>query len=109
MKILKVKKVYIFFSATVAFMLHLPFAFSGIKSFSYKKFPFTTNSSSKFSTDNKFSSSNIYDSLKLNICGLSEHAFNYAIKGYEYLCSSWVAPRASAPRPKRMRAFFVFF
>ena len=85
MKILKVKKVYIFFSATVAFMLHLPFAFSGIKSFSYKKFPFSTSSSSKISLNNKFSSSNIYDSLKLNICGLSEHAFNYAVKGYEYL------------------------
>ena len=85
MKILKVKKVYVFFTVTVAFMLHLPFAFSGIKTFSYSNSPLTTNSSSASTNDNISASSKMYDSLKLNLSGLSEQAFRYAIKGYEYL------------------------
>ena len=85
MKILKVKKVYVFFSAIVAFMLHLPFAFSSTKSFSFKKTIPTTDSSSAVLATNIFTTSKIYDSLKLNICGLSEQAFGYALKGYEYL------------------------
>ena len=85
MKILKVKKVYVFFSAIVAFMLHLPFAFSSTKSFSYKKIITVADTSAAIKNDNIFSCTKMYDSLKLNICGLSEQAFGYALKGYEYL------------------------
>ena len=66
-------------------MLHLPFAFSSTKSFSFKKTIPTTDSSSAVLASNIFTTSKIYDSLKLNICGLSEQAFGYALKGYEYL------------------------
>ncbi|MCY7293151.1 MAG: murein L,D-transpeptidase catalytic domain family protein [Ferruginibacter sp.] len=85
MKILKLKKGYVFFSAIIAFMLHLPFAFSGTKSFSYKTNIPTSDSSVAASPTTILTSSKIYDSLKLNICGLSEQAFGYAFKGYEYL------------------------
>ncbi len=84
MKKFRSKNVYLFFSALVAFMVHLPFAFSGTRAH------FTNNNfRSSIVTpviNKKESSLNIiYDSLKLNLCGLSEHAFNYAIKGFEYL------------------------
>ena len=80
MKLLKINKVYLSFCAIVGFMLHLPFAFSGTKAFSYNATivdkPTTTNASSSLK---------VYDSLKLNLSGLSPQAFSCAIKGYEYL------------------------
>lgn len=83
MKILKVNKIYLSFLAIVAFMLHLPIAFSGTKVFS--KEVTNLNPSNKTVSNNSFSTAKIYDSLKLNISGLSEQAFTYAFKGYEYL------------------------
>ena len=83
MKILRVNKVYLSFFAIVGFMLHLPFAFSGTKKFTYS--PATVNISSTDNTFNTASSLKIYDSLKLNLSGLSVQAFSFAIKGYEYL------------------------
>lgn len=62
-------------------MLHLPFAFSGTKVFSFN--PAVSNETKTTSTS--FSSAKIYDSLKLNLSGLSQQAFTCAIKGYEYL------------------------
>lgn len=84
MKKFRFKKVYIFFSAVLAFMLHLPFAFSGVKGFSTinKK---NVSKETAVSNNRSFAFSKVYDSLKLNVSGLSEHAFSYAIKGYEYL------------------------
>ena len=84
MKIVKVNKVRLAFFALVACMLHLPFAFSGTKVFSISK-KNTTNST--LLSGNAVSSAKMYDSLKLNISGLSEQAFSYAVKGYEYLKS----------------------
>lgn len=83
MKKFRFKKVYLFFSAVFAFMLHLPFAFSGTKLFSkhINKPAATVNAESS----NSSSLYKVYDSLKLNVCGLSEHAFDYAVKGFEYL------------------------
>ncbi len=75
---------YLFFAAVLAFMVHLPFAFSGTQSNSLNKKVFNDNNNLK--DDKKASALNvIYDSLKLNVCGLSEHAFNCAVKGFEYL------------------------
>jgi hypothetical protein len=83
MKIIRVKKVYLFFCAVAAFMIHLPFAFSGNRHFSVKA---KTNSTNKeVSTSAIFSTAKMYDSLKLNFSGLSEQAFSYAGKGYDYL------------------------
>lgn len=81
MKKFRVKKLYVFLSAIVAFLLHLPFAFANNKVFSYKPAPkpaVVTDNSSSYLTK-------IYDSLKLNVQGLSQHAFDCAVKGYEYL------------------------
>jgi hypothetical protein len=80
MKILKVNKIYLSFCALIGFMLHLPFAFSGTKLFAYK-----TVIANLPTTNNASSSLKVYDSLKLNLSGLSEQAFSCAIKGYEYL------------------------
>ena len=81
MQILKVNKVYLSFFAIVGFMLHLPFAFSSTKIFSFNKIPPVLPTIS----GNNSSSYKIYDSLKLNLSGLSQQAFTSAIKGYEYL------------------------
>ena len=83
MKKFRFKKVYLFFSAVFAFMLHLPFAFSGTKLFSKNENkPVATINNER---ENSSALYKVYDSLKLNVCGLSEHAFNYAVKGFEYL------------------------
>ena len=83
MKLIKVNKFYLTFFGIVAFMLHLPFAFSNTKLFSLKDK--TIIKPVALLSTNSFSSAKIYDSLKLNISGLSEQAFNCAVKGYEYL------------------------
>ena len=85
MKIVKINKVQLVFFAIVAFMLHLPFAFSGTKNFSLNTLP--SNNAFSYNLINKVSSTKIYDSLKLNMAGLSEQAFSYGVKGYEYLKS----------------------
>jgi hypothetical protein len=83
MKKFRSKKVYLFFSAVLASMIHLPFAFSGTKAFSKNiNRPIATVNIEK---ENSSAVYKVYDSLKLNISGLSEHAFNYAVKGFEYL------------------------
>ncbi len=85
MRKFRAKKVYFFFSALFAFMLHLPFAFSGTKSFTFKK---VIPSTPALQGEHNVSAvSKMYDSLKLNLSGLSHEAFDYAVKGYEYLKS----------------------
>ena len=83
MKLIKVNKLYFTFFGIVAFMLHLQFAFSNTKYFSLKNT--TIIKPVAVLPANSFSSAKIYDSLKLNISGLSEQAFSYAVKGYQYL------------------------
>lgn len=85
MKIVKVTKVQLAFFAIVACMLHLPFAFSGTKVFSLNNINIS-NSTLPLSSS-AVSSAKMYDSLKLNMSGLSEQAFICAVKGYEYLKS----------------------
>lgn len=67
-------------------MIHVPMAFAAGKPFIKIK-TVSPILAPKF-VENKMSTAyNVYDSLKLNFYGLSEHAFQYAIKGYEYLLS----------------------
>ncbi len=83
MKILRVRKLYLFFCALTAFIIHLPFAFWGNR---YLLVKLKANGTIKeASTSNTFSTARMYDSLKLNFSGLSEQAFRYAITGYDYL------------------------
>ena len=81
MKTICIKKVYFFFAAVPAFMVSLPVAFSTPKSFTYRaEIKMNENTVSGESTVSK-----MYDSLKLNLSGLSQDAFTYAVKGFEYL------------------------
>jgi hypothetical protein len=86
MRFLKIRKVYVFFATVVIFMLHLPFAFS--KSNGLLKVPVSKtipgDNSSAMATG-AASMNFIYDSLKLNLKGLSSVAFENAVKGYQYL------------------------
>ena len=77
---LRMKKVYVFFSSVLLFMLHLPFAFSSSK-------PVIVESAFKTHAmvAAKSSMEMIYEDLDLNSMGLSHNAFEAAIKGYEYL------------------------
>jgi len=77
---LKMKKAYIFFSSVLIFMLHLPFAFSSSKPVT---FDFTARVEK--ATPAKSSLQMIYNDLGLAMMGLSQNAFESAIKGYEYL------------------------
>jgi hypothetical protein len=84
MKNFRLKKVYLFFSTVLIFMLHLPFAFSTSRinrSADTGKNGITANAELK----NTSAINMIYDSLQLDMKGLSENAFDYAVKGYEYL------------------------
>lgn len=83
MKNFRLKKVYVFFSSVLIFMLHLPFAFSKSHALTTKK----NAGSTAMDTRNVLTSSMtmIYDSLKLNLKGLSQNAFTDAVKGYQYL------------------------
>lgn len=111
MKILKVNKVCLSFFAIVGFMLHLPFAFSGTKVFFVNSLP--TNTTSTTISTLSFSSSKMYDSLKLNMSGLSEQAFASAVKGYEYLKlkgkigNENILSIADFSRPSSQKRFFV--
>ena len=111
MKIVKINKVQLAFFAIVAFMLHLPFAFSGTKVFTANSLPSNTTTSSASTLS--FSSAKIYDSLQLNLSGLSEQAFASAVKGYEYLKSKGkignenILSIADFSRPSSQKRFFV--
>lgn len=76
------RKVYVFFFSVLIFMLHLPFAFSSTKSLMV--LPLTSKVvGNNLAKENKNSS--LYSSLELNAQGLSEEAFNSAMKGFEKL------------------------
>jgi hypothetical protein len=94
-------------------MLHLPVAFSGNKIFSSKTHTAEGNVV-KIREENRASSLyRVYDSLKLNMKGLSEQAFNYAVKGYEYLkvhgkiANENIISIADFSRPSSEKRFFV--
>lgn len=111
MKIVKINKVQLTFFAIVAFMLHLPIAFSGTKVFSVSNISSVTTSASV--SNMSFSSTKMYDSLKLNLSGLSEQAFTSAVKGYQYLKlkgkigNENILSIADFSRPSSHKRFFV--
>ena len=81
MKIIRIKRVYRFVAVLLSFMVSLPVAFSNSKSFtSLKKEKAAVASANAASLVSK-----LYDSLNLDLSGLSKEAFNYAVKGYELL------------------------
>ena len=81
MKTIRIKKVYFFFAALLAFMVSLPVAFANPNVFIYKEE--VNEVSAAVVTGSAVSK--LYDSLSLKSSGLSKEAFDYAVKGYEYL------------------------
>lgn len=82
MKSMSCRKVYLFFSSLLIFMIHLPVTFAKSKSAEEKnlllKSPVVEEAKNRSFA---FSAAVLYDSLKLNMLGLSQKAYQYAIDG----------------------------
>lgn len=86
MKKFKLYRLYVGALILMFSMIHLPFAISvsngmGMGTLSFKTLP----SEPVISKEEAGSLSFIYDSLQLSSLGLSEAAFDYAVKGYNFL------------------------
>lgn len=78
----KLKGIYLLISTTVIALLHLPFAFGKVSGNNGLR------SSVKIavdSVDSNASNFSLYDSLHLNLSGLSRQAFDYAYRGWNKL------------------------
>jgi hypothetical protein len=86
MKTFKLKCAHLFFLLAFAAMFYMPNAFANGKPYINIKNVDPVYAS--IVLENKTSSvSDMYNKLQLNLYGLSENAFQYAMKGYEYLKS----------------------
>lgn len=92
MKKLQIKKIYLFFSSALLFLLHLPFVFAKNKPVEISSLP--VKMESNLPADSvlmmakikiQATASSLYDSLRLNLMGLSQQAFEYAMQGFNYL------------------------
>ncbi|MEP6949732.1 MAG: murein L,D-transpeptidase catalytic domain family protein [Ginsengibacter sp.] len=87
------KKFFIFFSPLFIFLIHLLFVFAKTKPHTQSAPGFSQASSASPVSDNNgeespnSNKSAVYDSLHLNILGLTKQAFDYAIKGFNSLRS----------------------
>ena len=83
MKNTRVRKLYLFFSSVMIFIIHVPFSFAKTKPREVKAEIINRGASAgKIGRNAK---SSIYDSLKLSILGLSQNAFDYAVDGLDNL------------------------
>ncbi len=87
------KKFYIFLTSFFIFLIHLPFVFAKMKPGTEKVSDISnlkTNSALLSDISNELMPSNkfyAYDSLHLNTFGLTRQAFDYAVKGFDFLRS----------------------
>lgn len=95
MKIPGLKKIYFYFTSAMLFLLHLPFVFAKNKPFEGGTLPLLNQNHLAFdgiliSAKNKLhnTATSLYDSLRLNLMGLSRQAFEYAIQGLDYLAQN---------------------
>ncbi|MGE5107586.1 MAG: murein L,D-transpeptidase catalytic domain family protein [Sphingobacteriales bacterium] len=96
----KFKNLYLFFSSIVIFLLHIPFVFAKSvgriaddinKHTNYKKIVISTgNPGDAITNIPAFAKFNVFDSLKLNMLGLSKNVFELAVKGLEKLKESGI-------------------
>jgi hypothetical protein len=93
MKKYNFKNFYLFFSSICIFILHIPFVFAKNKPGFLPK-PVENKIENFVVADTSLVNSipeignavsNIYDSLRLNLLGLSQQAFNYAMQGLDFL------------------------
>ncbi|MBA2250102.1 MAG: murein L,D-transpeptidase catalytic domain family protein [Chitinophagaceae bacterium] len=84
-----VKKFYLIFSSLFIFVIHLLFVFARVKpaSKTMNASMIKTVSSIADGVPPASGKPGIYDSLKLNTRGLSRQAFDYAMKGFNFLFS----------------------
>lgn len=85
MKNILFKNTQLFFPFFLIFILHLPFVFANTKPFDEKDVKVSNELKGYASKESKLDAVTIYDSLNLFALGLSEQAFDYALKGYDYL------------------------
>jgi L,D-transpeptidase catalytic domain len=93
MKKYSYKKFYLFFSSIVIFILHMPFVFAKNKPAALPRpaenktetFIIPDTALVNIEPEPKNALANIYDSLRLNLMGLSQQAFEYAMEGFSYL------------------------
>ncbi|MEO8763491.1 MAG: murein L,D-transpeptidase catalytic domain family protein [Ginsengibacter sp.] len=84
------KKFFIFLSPVFIFLIHLLFVFAKTKpdnspaAMPATKYKIAGNAGEELNNSNK---SAVYDSLRLNSLGLSKQAFDYALKGFNFLRS----------------------
>ena len=96
MKPFNLKKLYLFFSSAIIFLLHLPFVFAKMKPADTAKLPavkqnaFVPKDSLLKTAETRLQDTllSLYDSLRLNVMGLSQQAFQYAMQGFEYLANT---------------------
>jgi len=121
MKKSNLKKIYVFFSSAIIFIFHLPFVFAKAKpGAEFKPRPVRLETASR--SDSSFlnflsvpdnSLSSLYTSLRLNLMGLSQQAFEYAMKGFDYLVkagkitNSKIISIADFSQPSSKKRLFV--
>lgn len=83
------KKFYVLLSSVFIFLIHLLFVFAKVKPATSLSPKATINAIGNTATEpvNSIEKTNVYDSLKLGALGLSRQAFDYALKGFNYLLS----------------------
>jgi hypothetical protein len=96
----KLRTVYLFVNSVIIFLLHIPFVFAKSAANKIKNGPSGDNTVvsttvSSTGNDNNFSIPlfkhlNVFDSLHLNLNGLSKNIFDMAVKGLEKLKESGV-------------------
>lgn len=93
MKTQALKNISLYFSSLFLFILHIPFVFAKNKPFDEIK-PVSLKIETTTAFDSSKTAENmethntaflLYDSMHLNRMGLSKQAFDYAIKGFNYL------------------------
>jgi len=83
------KKFYVLLSSLFIFVIHLLFVFARVKPASSMSRNATVNTIGKNTNVGPVSidQPSVYDSLKLGALGLSRQAYDYALKGFNYLLS----------------------
>jgi len=82
------KKFYVILTSVFIYLLHLPFAFAKSATGGNKIFLNPGDSVKQFTSNTDMlvaKTRSVYDSLHLNLSGLSKQAFDYARKGFEKL------------------------
>jgi hypothetical protein len=85
MKNIRLGKIHVFFLTILILMLHLPFSFAMFKGKGDTYSSANGTLVEKLANVNRSERLVIYDSLRLNLLGLSQDAYDYAIEGLEKL------------------------